>query len=182
MKKSRIRFRYDDNCAVFGVTAAVFLLCLILAALLYRYPIALILFNLMAGLSLLSACLVRRHGITLSEKEKTITVVDDLGTRRLKTQDVLYAVLQPIEKETKSTVYGFFHEFFEPYTYMSGCDYVYRSGRVYRICLYMKDKTVIESYYGWLYRAGAKRVERTEARLKTFIGDLNARLRESRNK
>lgn len=64
--------------------------------------------------------------------------------------------------------------FFYPNTYISHCNYVYNQGKVFNICFHMRDGTIIESYFGWLYREKEQKVNKVEKKLLDFIESLNA--------
>lgn len=65
---------------------------------------------------------------------------------------------------------------------MSHCDYVYNQGKVYNICFHMNDGTIVESYFGWLYREKKKTVDKVEKDLLDFIEKINTLCRENGNK
>ena len=56
---------------------------------------------------------------------------------------------------------------------MSHCYYVYNQGRVYNICFYMKNGTIVTSYFGWMYREKEATVKKVEAKLLHFIKNMN---------
>ena len=93
--------------------------------------------------------------------------------RKLAIKDIKYVALKQVQKKTKNNIYGFLNEFFYPHTYMTHCDYVYNQGKVYNICFYMKDGTIVKSYFGWLYRAKDETVKKIEAKLLHFIKNIN---------
>ena len=176
------KFKYDYNNKLFLINLSLSLVCLILSIIAFKKLIGFILLLIMTMLSLFNSFFViRSQGIKIKNK-KNIVIVDQLLVRKLCIDNISYVSLKQIPKETKGKIYGFFNEFFYSDTYMSHCDYVYNQGKVYNICFHMSDGTIVESYFGWLYREKEKIVNKVEKKLLDFIDELNTLCRENRKK
>ena len=58
---------------------------------------------------------------------------------------------------------------------MTHCRYVYNQGRVYNVYFYLKNGTIITSYFGWLYKEKRiKKVLEIESKLDVFIKNINS--------
>lgn len=176
------KFKYDYNNKLFFINLTLSIIFLILTIVSFEKIVAFILCLIISILLLFNSFFViRTQGIKIT-KSKNIVIIDQLLIRKLCISDIRYVSLKQLPKKTKSKVYGFFNEFFYPNTYMSHCDYVYNKGRVYNICFHMTDGTVVESYFGWLYREKEKKVEKVEKKLIEFIDKINLLCKENRNK
>ena len=174
------KFKYDYNNKLFFINLSLSLVFLILSIIAFEKLIGFILFLIMAILLLFNSFfIIRAQGIKIKNK-KNIIIVDQLLVRKLCVDNVSYVSLKQIPKKTKSKIYGFFNEFFYPYTYMSHCDYVYNQGKVYNICFHLSDGTTVESYFGWLYREKEKTVNKVEKKLLKFIEKINMLCKENR--
>ncbi len=174
------KFKYDYNNRLFLINFFLSLIFFILAIVAFDILIGFILFLIMAIILLVNTfVLIRNQGIKIKDKKK-IVIVDQLLVRRLYIDDINFVSLKQLPKKTKSKIYGFFHEFFYPNTYMSHCDYVYNQGKVYNICFHLKDGTIIDSYFGWLYREKEKTVNKVEKKLLEFIEKINMLCKENR--
>lgn len=176
------KFKYDYNNKLFLSNLILSLIFLILSIISFEKLIGFILFLIITILLLINSFfIIRRQGIKIINKNN-IVIVDQLLTRKLYIDDIRYVSLKQIPKETKSKVYGIFNEFFYPNTFMSHCNYVYNQGKVYNICFHMSDGTIVESYFGWLYRGKEKIVNKVEKKLLDFIEKINILCKENRNK
>ena len=117
--------------------------------------------------------IVKMQGIRVNKKQQVV-IFDQRLIRRLNIQNIKYVSVSQIPKENKSVIYGIFHEFFWPNTYIYHCDYVYNQGKVFDINFYMKDGTIETTYFGWLYKSKAKQVQKVEKRLNEFVKSINA--------
>lgn len=175
------KFKYDYNNKLFLINFTLAIIFLILSIVSFENVVAFILCLIITVLLLLNSFFViRTQGIKITNK-RNIVIVDQLLIRKLRICNIRYASLKQLPKESKNKVYGFFNEFFYPNTYMSHCDYVYNQGKVYNICFHMTDGTVVESYFGWLYREKGKKVEQVEKKLIEFIDKINVLCKENRN-
>lgn len=174
------RFKYDYNNKVFLINLVLSLVFLILSIAAFEKIVGFIILLIMSVILLLNSFFViRAQGIIL-KSNKDIIIVDQLFVRKLRIDDVSYVSLKPIPKDTKSNIYGFVNEFFYPNTYTSHCDYVYNQGKVYNIYFHLNDGTVVESYFGWLYREKEKTVNKVEKKLTEFIEKINILCKENR--
>ncbi len=58
---------------------------------------------------------------------------------------------------------------------MYNSDYVYNNGRVFKIIFYLKDNSVRESYFGWMYKEKSiEKVNKVLNKLETFINKINS--------
>ncbi len=166
------KFKYDYNNKLFLINLLLFLIFLILSIIAIEKIIGFIIFLIMAILAFCNSLFIRTQGIKITNKNY-IVIVDQLLIRKLCVEDIKYVSLKQIPKKTRSKLYGFFNEFFYPSTYMSNCNYVYNQGRVYNISFHMRDGTIVESYFGWLYREKEKIVSKIEKKLLDFIEKTN---------
>ena len=174
-------FRYDYNNKLFFINLLLSTIFFSLSIVFYKTTLAFILTLIMSILAFFNSFFIRLHGINLNNKNEII-IIDELLVRKLAIKDIKYVALKQVSKKTKNNIYGFFHEFFYPHTYMSHCNYVYNQGKVYNICFYMNDGTIIESYFGWLYREKEAKVKKVEAKLLCFIKNVNILCSENRKK
>lgn len=174
------KFKYDYNNKVFLINLVLSLVFLILSIAAFEKIVGFIILLIMSVILLFNSFFViRLQGIML-KNDKNIIIVDQLFVRKLCIDNVRYVSLKQIPKNTKSNTYGFFNEFFYPNTYTSHCDYVYNQGRVYNICFHLNDGTVVQSYFGWLYREKEKTVNNVEKELTEFIVKINILCKENR--
>lgn len=166
------KFKYDYNNKLFLINLVISLIFFILSVLTFKKLIGFILSLIIAIVLLFNSFFMRMQGVKI--KKNSITIVDQLLIRKLCIKDINYVSLKQIPKKTKSKLYGFFNEFFYPNTYISHCNYVYNQGKVFNICFHMRDGTIIESYFGWLYREKEQKVNKVEKKLLDFIESLNA--------
>lgn len=180
-------FRYDYNYKVFVIENIVSLLLLAIFIATYHYDwdklgVWLIGVGFLINI-IVTFALIKNQGIRI--KNNNVTIVDyfsSLFGRRFKLTQVNYVELKELKKEKRSNLYGFFHEFYHPDTYMFHCDYVYNHGRVFEIVFYLKDGSRRETYFGWLYREkNEKTVARVCKSLESFISEINEHVKVQRN-
>lgn len=178
----RNKFKYDYNNKLFFINLLLSVAFLILSILLFKKIIAFILCLIITILSTFNSFFViRNQGIKIVN-EKNIFIFDQFLFRKLCIDNIKYVSVRQIPKETKSKIYGFFNEFFYPSTYISKCNYVYNQGKVYDICFYMNNGTVVKSYFGWLYREKKKTINKVEKKLLDFIERINILCKKNRAK
>ena len=179
------KFKYDYNNKLFIINLLLALVFAILSIVTFEETTGLVwglIMLIMAVLAFINGFFIMRaQGIKIKDK-KDIVIVDDLLIRKIRVDNISYVSIKQIPKKTKSKTYGFLHEFFHPGTYMTNCNYVYNQGKVYDICFRLKDGTIVTSYFGWLYRAKEKTVNKVEKKLLNFINEINMLCRENRNK
>lgn len=174
------KFKYDYNNKLFFINLTLSIVFLILSIVSFEREVAFILCLIITILLLFNSFfLIRSQGIKITNRQN-IVIVDEFLIRKLHLCDIKFASLKQVPKENKNKLYGFFHEFFHPSTYLSHCDYVYNQGKVYKIRFHMTDGTIVESYFGWLYREKGKKVEKVEKKLIEFIEKINCLCKESR--
>lgn len=174
------KFKYDYNNKLFFINLFLSIIFLIFSFVFSNKMLAFIFLLLMTlFLFFNSFFIIRAQGIKINNKTKKIIIVDQLLIRKISIKDIGYVSLNQIPKQTKSKIYGFLNEFFYPNTYMSHCDYVYNQGKVYNVCFHMKDGTILESYFGWLYREKEKTVKKVETKLLNLIEKINILCREN---
>lgn len=121
------------------------------------------------------------QGITV--KKSYIKVVDNLSVFKIKWDTLDHAEFKELKKKKKDNLYGFFHEFFYPGTYMSYCDYVYNNGKVFTIIFRKKDGGYIETYFGWMYKEKKlARVNKVTKNLEELINEINQIIKEKNGK
>lgn len=166
-------FKYDYNNKLFIINFLLSIIFLGLSVLAFEKTLGFLVLLIISILALFNAFVViRAQGIKI-KRNTDLIIVDQLSIRKLKLKDIKHVSLNPIPKTTKSRLYGFFHEFFLPTTYFSHCDYTYNGGKVYIVQFYMRDGSIIESYFGWLYREKKKTVDTVEKKLLNFIKTIN---------
>ena len=174
-------FRYDYNHKMYFITLSVSFLFLLLTIFTWRYLVCLIIFSICTILSFLNSIFViRNQGIKIDVKKGEVVIVDQLLMRKLKIKEIQFVELRQLQRDKKGNFYGFFHEFFYPYTYMSHCDFVYNQGKVFDIYFHMKNGLIIKSYFGWLYREKEQMVKKIEKRLADFVKEIDEICRENR--
>lgn len=175
------KFKYDYNNKLFLINFILSIICLIFSLLVFEEIIGFIIFLMMAILLMFNSIfIVGQQGIKI--KKNHIIIFDQLLIRKLRIENISYVSLKQIPKSTKSRLYGLFNEFFHPNTYMSHCNYTYNQGKVYYIYFHMCDGTIIESYFGWLYREKKQKVDKIENKLLNFIKKINDLCKENRSK
>lgn len=176
------KFKYDYNNKQFFISFVLGLIFAVLSIVTFEKLIGFVLLLIMAVVALFNAFVViNSQGIKIKNK-KNIVIVDYLFVIKLSVDNIKYVTLKQIPKETRSNTYGFFYEFFYPKTYLHHCDYVYNQGRVYDVCFYLKDGTVVKSYFGWLYKEKEKTVNRVEKQLADFVDEINTLCKANKNK
>ena len=176
-RKIKKIFRYDYNYQKFITSLVISLVFMALGIVSYFFSdkiVGLVILLLMSVVASFNAVfIIGMQGIRVSKKNQII-IVDKLLIRKLDVQNIKYVRIEQLPKENKSILYGFFHEFFWPHTYIYHCDYVYNQGKVFDINFYMKDGTIETTYFGWLYKSKAKQVQKVEKRLNEFVKSINA--------
>lgn len=176
------KFKYDYNNKLFLINLLLSICFLIISIFSYKETIAFVILLIMAVLLLFNSFVViRKQGIIIDHKNKRIVIVDQLLVRKLLIKDIRYASLKQLPKRTKNKIYGFFIEYLFPHTYMSHCNYVYNQGKVYNVCFHMKDGTIVESYFGWLYHEKEAKVKKVETKLLDFINTINILCKDTRH-
>ncbi len=174
-------FKYDYNNKLFLINLLLSICFLIISVFSYKETIVFVILLIMAVLLLFNSFVIRKQGIIIDHKNKKIVIVDQLLVRKLLIKDIRYASLKQLPKSTKNKIYGFFIEYLFPHTYMSHCNYVYNHGKVYNVCFHMKDGTIVESYFGWLYHEKEAKVKKVETRLLDFINTINILCKDTRH-
>lgn len=168
-------FRYDYNYKLLIVCNFVSIIFLILFIASYnKGPIIFCFFGFALLISLFNSFVfINNQGIKI--KNDNIKVVDYLWFTKIKLNDLKYAEIQELKKEKRSNLYGFFHEFYHPTTYMYKCDYIYNNGKVFNIIFHLKDGTNRKTYFGWMYKEKNElKTIRITDELYTFVNTLNA--------
>lgn len=179
IKEDKNKFKYDYNNKIFIINIILSFLFFLLSIIVFENLIGFILLLSMAILSVSNSFfLIWPQGIRIAKN--SIVIVDDIRIKKINMDDIKYLTFKQIPKEKKNNFYGFFLEFFIPYTYMTHCDYVYNQGKVFNIYIYLKNGTIITSYYGWLYKE--KKIEKVmeiERKLNIFIKKVNSLCRKN---
>ena len=116
--------------------------------------------------------MIFNQGITVGKKN--ILVIDYFWFTKINIKDLKHVEIREIKKEKKGNLYGFFHEFYHPTTYMWKCDYVYNNGRVFKVIFHLKDGTSRETYFGWMYKErNILKVKKTIKKLEECINYIN---------
>ena len=116
--------------------------------------------------------MIFNQGITVGKKN--ILVIDYFWFTKINIKDLKYVEIREIKKEKKGNLYGFFHEFYHPTTYMWKCDYVYNNGRVFKVVFHLKDGTIRETYFGWMYKEKSiMKVNKIVNKLENFVYNIN---------
>ena len=171
----KIRFRYDYNCKMLIINIFISLLFLVVAVISYcKSLIAFCFFGILFLICLLNTfVLIYNQGIIVDKKK--ILIVDYFYFTKLNLSDLKRVELKEIKKEKKSNWYGLLNEFYHSSTYMYNSDYVYNNGRVFKIIFYLKDNSVRESYFGWMYKEKSiEKVNKVLNKLETFINKINS--------
>jgi hypothetical protein len=171
MKK---KFRYDYNYKVLFFSLLASTLFLILFAASYKKGIIAFCFCGIGFLICLlnTFILIYNQGITVGKKK--ILIVDYFWFTKINLSNLKRVELKEIKKDKKSNWYGFWNEFYHPYTYMCKSDYVYNNGRVFKIIFYLKDNSTRESYFGWMYKERSiAKVNKVVKKLEDFIREIN---------
>lgn len=180
-------FRYDYNYKLFVIENIVSLLLLAIFIATFHYNwddrgAWIIGVGCLINI-IVTFALIKNQGIQI--KNNNVIIVDyfsSLFGRRFKLTQVKYVELKELKKEKRSNLYGFFHEFYHPNTYMLYCDYVYNHGRVFEIVFYLKDGSRRETYFGWMYREkNENTVARVYKSLESFVGEINDYVKAQRN-
>ena len=171
MKK---RFKYDYNNKMFIVCFLCSLLFLsifiwsfnknIVGCILTGFCTIALLFN--------TFVMIFNQGITVGKKN--ILIIDYFWFTKINIKNLKWAEIKEIKKEKKGNLYGFIHEFYHPTTYMLKCYYVYNNGRVFKIIFHLKDGSIRETYFGWMYKEKSiTRVNKVVNKLENFIEEIN---------
>lgn len=177
-------FRYDYDYKVFVIENIVSLLLLAIFIATYHYDwdklgVWLIGVGFLINI-IVTFALIKNQGIRI--KRNKVIIIDNFGRTKFQLSDIRFVEFREIKKEKRSNLYGFFHEFYHPDTYMFHCDYVYNHGRVFEIVFYLKDGSRRETYFGWLYREkNEKTVARVCKSLESFISEINEHVKAQRN-
>lgn len=179
IKDDITKFKYDYNNKVFIVNIILSAIFLFISILVFENVVGfIILLSMAIVLFLVSFFLIRPQGIKI--KKNSIVIMDDIRIEKIKIDNIKYVTFKQISKKKKNRFYGFFIEFFIPYTYMTHCRYVYNQGRVYNVYFYLKNGTIITSYFGWLYKEKRiKKVLEIESKLDVFIKNINSLCRKN---
>lgn len=123
--------------------------------------------------------LIFNQGITVGKKN--ILIIDYFWFTKIDLAEINRVEIKEIKKDKKSNLYGLFNEFYHPSTYMYNSDYVYNNGRVFKIIFYLKNNTIKESYFGWMYKEkNISRVNKIVKKLEKFICDINLLVQANR--
>ena len=115
---------------------------------------------------------IKNQGVQV--RNGIIKVSDYFWFTKIRVKDLKFAELRELTKEKKSNLYGFFHEFYYPTTYLYDCKYVYNNGKVFQIIFHLKDGTKRKTYFGWMYKEKNKtKVDKVIKRLEIFISSIN---------
>lgn len=173
------RFRYDYKYKMLTVNILTSLLFLIVFIASFSKGIIIFcFFGLVFLICLLNTIVfIYNQGITITKKN--IIIVDYFWFTKIYVSDLKWVEMKEIKKEKKGNLYGFFHEFYHPTTYMLKSDYIYNNGRVFKVIFHLKDGTIRETYFGWMYKEkNILKVKKTIKELEDFINYLNLILKK----
>ncbi len=168
------RFRYDYNYRMLIVNILTSLLFLVIFVASYNKGIIVFCFIGFTFLYCLfnTIVFIFNQGITITKKN--IIIVDFFWFTKINVNDLKWAQIKELKKEKKGNLYGFFHEFYHPNTYMFKSDYIYNNGRVFKVIFHLKDGTIRDTYFGWMYKEKSiLKVKKTIKKLEDCINYLN---------
>lgn len=166
-------FKYDDNHKYFVISIVVSLVFLYVAFYLQDIFVAYIIGIIISTIGFVGALIIYITGIQINYKKNKITIIDSLWIRFISIDKVKYISIEEVIKTRKArrgilspdSPYGAFWTF--------SSKYVYRNGKTYKIIFHMKNDSIIESYYGWLFNSKTKeRVVKQENKFNQIIKEF----------
>jgi|JTFO01.1.fsa_nt_gb hypothetical protein len=166
-------FKYDDNHKYFVISIVVSLVFLYIAFYLDDIYVAYIIGIIISAVVFVGALIIYLTGIHFDYKKNKITILDSLGIRTISISEVKYISIEELVKTRKArrgflspdSRYGAFWTF--------SSKYVYRNGKTYKIIFHMKNDSIVESYYGWLFNSKTnERVVKQENKFNQMIKEI----------
>lgn len=166
-------FKYDDDHKYFIISMVVSFMFLCVAFYLHDIFVAYIIGIINSTIGFVGAFFIYLTGIHFDYKQNKIKIIDSLGIRTISMNEVKYISMEELVKTRKTrrgllspdSAYGAFWTF--------SSKYVYRNGKTYNIIFHMKNDSIIESYYGWLFNSKTKeRVVKQENKLNQIIKEF----------
>jgi hypothetical protein len=166
-------FKYDDNHKYFVISIVVSLVFLCVAFYLHDIFVAYIIGIIISTVGFVGAFIIYLTGIHFDYKKNKITILDSLGIRTISFDEVKYISIEELVKTRKTrrgllspdSLYGAYWTF--------SSKYVYRNGKTYKIIFHMKNDSIVESYYGWLFNSKTKeRVVKQENEFNQIIKEF----------
>lgn len=170
--KTKFRYDYKNRILIFNLLVSNLFLIISVASY-EKSLIAFCVFGIVFLICLLNTfILIYNQGITV--RKKNILIIDYFWVTKVNLSNLKRVELKEIKKDKKSNWYGFWNEFYHPSTYMYNSKYVYNNGRVFKIIFYLKDNSIKESYFGWMYKEKSiAKVNNVIKKLKNFINEIN---------
>jgi hypothetical protein len=166
-------FKYDDNNVFLFLVSIVTIALLVMTIILYEYLFMFVLCIVLSVVGFTGILFIRNIGIHLYYNKNKIIIIDSLLIRSISISDVQYISLLEDKKSRKKSFHLFSPDSLYRAYWTESSKYVYREGKTYRIIFHLKDKSIIVSYYGWLFKAKSKkRVILQEKKIKNIIQEF----------
>jgi len=163
-------FHYDDKYVYTVVSLIVSMVFLALSFILMNIIDMFFICLLTSIIGLIGSIYIFNIGIHFDYVNNRIIIIDSLWIRRISMTDVKYITFNEIIKPRKKRRLPFSVDALYGANWMDSSKYVYRNGKTYEIVFHLKNSIIINTYYGWLFKAKSeRRVLKQEEILKNLI-------------